>query len=373
METLELAQRLIRMDTAAAGERQALQFLAGLLEPAGFSCEFEDYLPESVRPDACNLYAVLNKGAKGPALFFGGHIDTVPVTPSTWSAPPLAAEIRDGRLYGRGAADMKGGLAAFVLAALEAAPRIRDRELVLHVYGGEEQGCLGSKKAKETISASPLGAAIIAEPTNARPLVGHRGALWLTLRTKGVAAHASMPDKGVNALAKMLPVANRLLDYRLPAAHHPYLGDGTFVVSMLHAGINSNSVPDSASLTIDIRTVPGQKSPEILKDVENIVRGEAAIETTVDLEPVWSDPESPWVKRVRALCGECLGDVIGIETVAFFTDAASVRQLFPGLPIVVLGPGDQALAHKTDEWCSIAQLDTVRKMYAEIIRDWYGF
>ncbi|MDR2787460.1 MAG: M20 family metallopeptidase [Candidatus Accumulibacter sp.] len=371
MDTVELLQHLVRMDTCAAGERQALRFLADLLEPAGFSCHFEDYLPADRRMDACNLYAVLNEGAKGEALFFGGHIDTVPVAASSWSIPPFAAEIRGDRLYGRGAVDMKSGLAAFVSAALEAAPLIEDRELILHIYGGEEHGCLGSRVAKKAIAASSAAVAIIAEPTNARPLVGHRGAFWLDLRTRGVAAHASMPEKGENALAKMLPVANRLLDYRLPDVSHPYLGTGTFVVSTLHAGINSNSVPDSALLTIDIRTVPGQKSVEILGDIENIVRNEAALEVTVDLEPVWTDPELPWVKRVRGICGDLLGDTVGIETVAFFTDAASVRQTLGGIPIVILGPGEPALAHKVDEWCSITQLLTVEKMYARIIRDWY--
>jgi succinyl-diaminopimelate desuccinylase len=360
------------MDTCDAGEKPALHFLADLLEPAGFSCRFEDYLPTGERADACNLYAVLNEGATGPALLFGGHIDTVPVAASSWRIPPFAGEIRGDRLHGRGSADMKGGLAAFVSAAIEAAPRIHDRALILHIYGGEEKGCLGSRKAKETIAASSAAAAIIAEPTNARPLVGHRGALWLNLRTRGVAAHASMPEKGENALVKMLPIANRLLDYRLPDVSHPYLGTGSFVISTLHAGINSNSVPDSALLTLDMRTVPGQKSADILREIEAIVQGEAEIETTVDLESVWTDPELPWVKNVREICGTCLGDPIGIETVAFFTDAAPVRDALPGLPVVILGPGDPALAHKTDESCPIAQLDTARTMYSEIIRDWYG-
>lgn len=372
MDTVELSRALIRMDTCEAGEKPALRLLADLLEAAGFSCRFEDYLPASRRADACNLYAVLNEGAVGPALLFGGHIDTVPVTAASWSVPPFAAEIRDERLYGRGSVDMKSGLAAFVSAAIEAAPRIRERALILHIYGGEEHGCLGSQKAKETIAASSAAAAIIAEPTNARPLVGHRGALWLKLWTRGIAAHASMPEKGENALTKMLPIANRLLDYRPPDVFHPHLGSGTFVLSTLHAGINSNSVPDSARLTLDMRTVPGQKSAEIIKDIEGIVRGEATMETTLDLESVWTDPELPWVRRVREICGKSLEDVIGIETVAFFTDAAPVRNALPGIPIIILGPGDPALAHKTDESCAIAQLRTVQTMYAEIIRDWYG-
>jgi succinyl-diaminopimelate desuccinylase len=372
MDTVELLQHLVRMDTCDAGEKPVLRFLADLLEPAGFSCRFEDYLPADRRADACNLYAVLNEGASGPALLFGGHIDTVPVAAASWSVPPFAAEIRGDRLYGRGSVDMKSGLAAFVSAAVEAAPRLRERALILHIYGGEEKGCLGSRKAKKAIAASSAAAAIIAEPTNARPLVGHRGAFWLDLRTRGIAAHASMPEKGENALAKMLPIANRLLDYRLPDVSHPHLGTGTFVISTLHAGINSNSVPDSARLTLDMRTVPGQKSADILKEIEGIVRGEAAIETTVDLESVWTDPELPWVRRVREICGKSLDDVIGIETVAFFTDAAPIRDALPGLPVVILGPGDPALAHKTDESCSIAQLRTVQAIYAEIIRDWYG-
>ncbi|MDR0441616.1 MAG: M20 family metallopeptidase [Candidatus Accumulibacter sp.] len=372
IDTVELLQSLVRMDTCAAGERPALRFLVDLLEAAGFSCAFEDYFPANGRPDACNLYATLNKGARGEALFFGGHIDTVPVAASSWSVPPFAAEIHGDRLYGRGSVDMKSGLAAFVAAALEMAPRIRDRELILHIYGGEEQGCLGSRQAKKTIAASSVAAAIIAEPTNARPLVGHRGAFWLDLRTRGVAAHASMPEKGENALAKMLPIANRLLDYRLPDVSHPYLGTGTFVISTLHAGINRNSVPDDALLTLDIRTVPGQKSADILAGLKSIVRDEAAMEMVFDLAPVWTDPELPWVRSVREICGAFLGETVGIETVAFFTDAVNVRQAAGDIPLIILGPGDPALAHKSDEWCSISQLNMVREMYVDIIKAWYG-
>jgi succinyl-diaminopimelate desuccinylase len=372
IELLELTQTLVRMDTVASGERQALQLLAGLLEAAGFSCTFEDYLPADKRPDACNLYAVLNKGSQGPALFFGGHIDTVPLNTAAWSVSPLAAEIQGDRLYGRGAVDMKGGVAAYVTAAIETAREIKDRELILHIYGGEEHGCLGSQQAKKELAASSAAAAIIAEPTHARPLVGHKGALWLKLWTKGVTAHASMPEKGENALKKILPVANRLLDYTLPDVRHPRLGAGTIVLSTLHAGLNSNSVPDSASLTVDIRTVPGQNSQEIHQEIETLVNGEASIDTTVDIEPMWTHPELPWVKQVLAVCNAYLDRPAGIETVEYFTDAASVRSALPEVPIIVLGPGDPALAHKTNEWCSIAQLETVKRMYVDIIRDWYG-
>ncbi|GHU17073.1 peptidase M20 [Betaproteobacteria bacterium] len=371
-ELVELTQSLIRMDTVASGERPALQRLAELLEAAGFSCTFENYPSPDKRPDACNLYAVLNKGTKGPALFFGGHIDTVPLNASTWSMPPLAAEIQGDRLYGRGSVDMKSGVAAYVLAAIETASAIKDRELILHIYGGEEHGCLGSRQARKELAALSVGAAIIAEPTHARPLVGHKGALWFKLRTKGVTAHASMPEKGDNALKKILPVANRLLDYTLPDVRHPKLGAGTMVLSTLHAGLNSNSIPDNALLTVDIRTVPGQNSAEIFHEIEALVRGEASIETTVDLEPLWTDPETLWVKQVFALCNAYLDRPVEVETVAFFTDAASVRSALPAIPIVVLGPGDPALAHKTDEWCSIAQLKTVKQMYVDILRDWYG-
>jgi succinyl-diaminopimelate desuccinylase len=371
-DSVELTRELIRMDTIATGEKPALLRLAALLEAAGFSCTFEDYLAADKRPDASNLYAVLNKGSKGPALLFGGHIDTVPLGTAPWSVPPFAAEIRGDRLYGRGAADMKSGVAAMITAAIAAAPAIKDRELMVHIYGGEEHGCLGSQHAKERLAASSIGAAIIAEPTDARPLVGHKGTLWLNLRTTGVTAHASMPEKGENALEKILPVANRLLGYRLPDVRHPHLGAGTIVLSTLHAGLNSNSVPDSALLTVDIRTVPGQNSTEILKAIEALARDEAAIETAVDLEPMWTDPETPWARRVLDLCASHLGAHTGIETVEYFTDAASVRSALPEVPVIVLGPGAPSLAHKTDEWCSITQLATVGRIYVDLIRDWYG-
>ncbi|MDR2799987.1 MAG: M20/M25/M40 family metallo-hydrolase, partial [Desulfovibrio sp.] len=214
-DVVDLAQRLVRRDTVAGNaERSLLEEAADLLREAGFSCLLESYDPAFTHK--ANLYARLCPGAPGESLFFGGHVDTVPFGNAPWDRDPLSGAAEGGRLHGRGSCDMKGGVAAMLCAALRMAPRLKGRDLVLHLYGGEELGCLGSffaaRHHREHFGRP--GAAIIAEPTGNRPMAGHKGALWLTLECEGRAAHGSMPEKGDNALAKLLPAACRFLAVR---------------------------------------------------------------------------------------------------------------------------------------------------------------
>ena len=373
LDVIDLARRLVRCDTVAGGERQALGLLESLLARAGFSCAYDLYDP--ARPDRANLIARLRPGAPASpgdkALLFGGHIDTVPFGDAAWAIPPLEGIVKDGRLHGRGAADMKGGLAAMVCAALDMAPRLKRRDLILHIYGSEETGCTGSFHASLTPEhfGSP-GAAVIAEPTNNIPLAGHKGALWLAVTATGRTAHASMPEKGDNALLKMLPAALRLRDAP-PKASHELLGECTMVLSTLHAGLNSNSVPDKAVLTVDMRTVPGQDHAALHASLAAAAGPDVDTRITLDLPPVWTDPDTPWCGRVRRLAAPFLGYEPGVAAVQFFTDAGAVRRAHPGLPLMILGPGDPGEAHRTDESCPVDQIRAAREMYKAIIADWY--
>src|SRR5262249_38465247 len=193
---VSLAQELLRIQTVnpTNPERPCAQRLAQLLEPAGFSVRMHEFAP-----DRTSLVARVGADADRGSLAFVGHIDTVPLGAARWSRDPFAGEIADGRLYGRGSSDMKSGVAAFVTAALELSKS--PVALTLLIVAGEETGCEGSfHLAARAADLGRLGAMVVAEPSSNYPLVGHKGALWLRARTRGVTAHGSMPEKGVNAI-----------------------------------------------------------------------------------------------------------------------------------------------------------------------------
>lgn len=368
--SVELAQRLIRCNTISGGnERQALEPLARILADAGFSVVFDAY--DQANPQRCSLSARLRPQGDQPALCLCGHIDTVPLGAADWRMPPFEGRIENGRLFGRGSSDMKSGVAAMVCAAARMADTMRG-DLAVQIYGGEETGCEGSfHMAARPEFLSNIAAIVVAEPTSCRPLCGHKGALWLTCKTTGVTAHASMPHKGDNALAKLLPFANAMCSFRLEGTH-PHLGNGTCVVSTLHSGCNSNSVPDSAVMTVDIRTVPQHNHDQLRTAAAAMAGPGIRLETTLDIPAVWTDPDEPWMARAFDVLTPLLGERPGVATVQFFTDAAALRPKLPDAPIMILGPGDPAMAHQVDEYCAVEQIELATDMYAALLADWRG-
>ena len=191
-------------------------------------------------------------------LGFTGHLDTVPLGAPPWSVDPFAGDIKDGKLYGRGSSDMKSGVAAFVAACITQAGRLAATPGVLLVItAGEETGCTGAAALAATDGAiGAVGALVVAEPTGNKPLVGHKGALWLEAETKGITAHGSMPEKGVNAIYKAARAVAALEVFDFNVARHDVLGGPTLNVGTIQGGINMDSVPDRAAIGIDIRTIP---------------------------------------------------------------------------------------------------------------------
>ncbi|MDR1488978.1 MAG: M20 family metallopeptidase [Desulfovibrio sp.] len=370
LDVVELARELVRLNTVDGhGERQALAFLAETLEEAGFSCSFDGYDAEDA--DKVSLIARLCPEDDKPSMFFGGHIDTVPLGDALWRYDPLEGRIEGGRLYGRGSCDMKAGVAAFVCASLACVPRLRGRDLVLHIYGGEEFGCRGSLHAARSAAlfGSP-GAAVIAEPTSNHPLFGHKGVLWLAFETFGRTAHGSMPEQGDNALARMLPAACRLLDAS-PRASHPLMGSCTMALTSMRAGLNINSIPDKAVLTVDMRTVPGQDHAGLRDSLATLAGDGVSVKVMQDLEAVWTDPGHSWCRQARSLLASLFGVEPEIACARYFTDAAAARSLFPDLPILIMGPGDPGMAHKTDEFCALNDMRAATSVYEALIRAFY--
>lgn len=373
-DVVELTQELIRQETTAEArnERLVLEKLAALYESFGLTCVFSHYDPEDAAK--VSLVAQSAPDSDKPALCFGGHIDTVPFGNAPWALDPLSGEIRDGKLYGRGTADMKGGLAAYTTAVLSMLPKLGGANIIIHIYGGEELGLLGSEHLakNEPERMGRIGAVVVAEPTTNRVQAGHKGVIWIRFETEGVTAHAAMPEKGVNALTKLLPTAMRAGAYT-PEQSHRHLGPSTAVLSTLHSGLNTNSVPDSAVMTLDVRTVEGQTGEDVMRDARALADPEVSLSFATDVHSLWTDPENPWFKRVCSIAASVTGEESGVAAALFATDGSALRRYaLPHTPMAILGPGREGMAHQTDEFVDVQALRDAQTIYEKLIADWYG-
>lgn len=374
VNAVDLASRLVQCNTVkgeGGDERAALEkVVAPLLTKAGFSVDLYPY--DADNPRRASLSARLKPGSHEPALLFCGHIDTVPFGTNPWKESPLSGSVHDGVLHGRGSTDMKSGVAAYVAAACAMAETIRSGhgDVAIQVYGGEETGDEGSRDvANRPGLLAGVKAVVVAEPTGAKPLAGHKGCLWLKAQAKGKTAHGSMPENGINALAKLVPFANRCLSFQLPGSH-PVLGHGTVVLSCLHGGFNINNVPDDAWLTLDIRTIPGQKHAAIRAELEQLAGPGVEFSTLLDLSPVWTDAADPWFSHALDVLTPLLGERPNVDGAMFFTDAATLRPRLPDVPIAIFGPGPGRMAHQTDEYCPLADIEKVYAADCALMKDW---
>jgi succinyl-diaminopimelate desuccinylase len=369
MNAVELTRDLIRFDTInpPGNERDCAQHLARLLEAGGFSVAFHDFAPGRT-----SLVARLGGASGRPPLCFTGHVDVVPLGTAPWAHAPFAAELDGGRVYGRGSSDMKSGVAAFVVAALRLAPGLRATPgLVLVITAGEETFCEGARHLAGLPGAlGAAGAVVAAEPTGNTPCAGHKGAVWLRAATRGVTAHGSMPERGVNAILRAARAVSRLEAFSFDQAPHPVLGAPSLNVGTIQGGLNVNSVPDACVIGIDIRTIPGQKHAAIVERLAAHLGDEVTVSLVSDAEGVWTDPDHPWMQEVDEVAGRIAGVPRAPRAAPYFTDAAALTPAFGGAPTVILGPGETGLAHQTDEYCLIERIEQAVEMYVELARRW---
>jgi succinyl-diaminopimelate desuccinylase len=366
-----LTRELLAFDTVnpPGMERACARHLGALLEKSGFAVEYHEYAE-----GRASLIARIGDGSR-PPICFTGHMDVVPLGAAPWSREPFSGETDGDRLYGRGSTDMKGGIAAFVAAAVELAPKLaRGPGLVLVITAGEEIGCEGARFLADHRLLGEAGAIVVAEPTANYPYVGHKGLCWFEIETQGVTAHGSMPEVGDNAILKMARVIGDLEHFHFPVESHPIMGKPTMNVGTIAGGLNTNSVPDRARITLDTRTVPGIEHGHLCKSIETLLapRG-ARVRKTVDVPSLYTEPQQAWVQEVFEACTPFLGARPEPRTITFSTDGTDLKRGFGGaVPAVILGPGEPSLAHQTDEWCSIGRMEQSVDLFATLMRRWNG-
>lgn len=364
----ELLKKLIQAETTTEkGELAAAEIISAEFASFGIDSRIDSW-----DKNRANITAqVKSTGQKG-ALLFASHLDVIGPGEASWENPPFGAIERYGKIYGRGAVDMKGAIAATVTAIgqiVESGTKLQGDIIFVGGAGEETDSCGTRKFISEHRGQLPeLAGVVITEPTDFEIVTAHRGMLWLKVTTKGKAAHSSTPQLGINAISSMKPFLDELQNYEIAAESHELLGNCSMSINTISGGKEINVVPDKCSIGIDIRTLPTQNHQQFIEDFEKIFAKlkqrnpefEAEVSVARAVQALETDCNSDFVKD---LCS-CLG-ISATKAVGFTTDGPHFASL--GAPVVIFGPGKPQLAHKPDEYIDISDVEKAVEIYKNII------
>ena len=369
-EVAELTARLVEIESinpdvvpGGSGEAAIARFVAEWCERAEL-----DTVLEETAPGRPNVVAVARGSGAGRALMLNAHMDTVGVAGMT---DPFSPRIEGGRLYGRGSYDMKGSLAACMVATAEAKSRGLRGDVVLTAVADEEFASVGTEAVVASLSAD---AAIVTEPTEMQVAVVHRGFVHVEIETHGRAAHGSRPHLGVDAIAKMgrVLVGIEQLDLALRAnPTHPYVGSGSAHASLIEGGQEFSSYPARCVLQVERRTIPGETVAVVERELAEIVARAAAddldfsadVRVLASREPFEVAEDAEIVQTVRRQAASVLGAEPDVVGVSFWADSALLATA--GTPTVLFGPRGEG-AHAEVEWVEIADLERCAEIYVAV-------
>jgi acetylornithine deacetylase/succinyl-diaminopimelate desuccinylase family protein len=337
-----------------AGEKRVADFLATVAARAGLEIEFQKVVLTDGHHRSNIIARLRPKNKIKQTILLAPHLDTVGA-----DGTKFIPQRKNGRLYGRGACDTKGSVAAMLSALCELAnskSRPLESEIVFAGLIDEEHAQAGSR----ALAASGFKAdlAIVGEPTKLQVVTAHKGSLWLEMETRGKAAHGATPQLGKNAIHEMARIVDLLeTDYaaQLRKRKHPLLGAATVNVGTISGGAQPNIVPDFCKISVDRRTLPGETDKKVESEIAALLRAKnlPARISSVKLAPALpleTNFKLPLVQNFLKSVGQ--SKPLGVD---FFCDAAVLSA--GGIPSVVFGPGDIAQAHTADEWISLAQLE----------------
>jgi acetylornithine deacetylase len=340
-----------------AGEARIADFIEQWARESGLEAERLEETPG--RPS----FLVRAEGTGGGrSLLLCGHTDTVNVE---GMVDPHSPRIHGDRLYGRGAYDMKAGLAAALMAAREASRLELAGDVVVAAVADEEHASLG---VQEVLRRAGADAAVVTEPTEMQVTVAHKGFVWSEVEVTGRAAHGSQPDLGVDAIVKMGAVLKELeaLDRSLADRTHPLLGRASVHASLIEGGVELSSYPAHCKLRLERRTLPGETGEQINREVVSLLEGSRAADpnfesshrTLLVREPFEIEEEAELVTVVTDAAAEILPDPVKIGGASYWADAAFIAAA--GIPTVLFGPGGDG-AHAIEEWVSLSDTEAVAR------------
>jgi acetylornithine deacetylase len=379
METTQLLRDLVTLPSVnpmgrsvpeeVAYEHRVTAYLEDYFQARGVRCE-----RQSVAPLRDNLVAYSDLPGARRTWVLEVHQDTVPTDHMT--IEPFAAGIADGRLYGRGACDIKGGMAAMVAAFTRL---VREKpagaaNVILACTVDEEFTFRGVKRLVQ--NGLTAAGAIVAEPTQLQIVHAHKGVARLHLTAHGRSCHSSTPEQGVNAIYRMgrLLVALEQYAERLRTSRtDPLLGPPTLSVGLIEGGTSVNTVPERCRIEIDRRLIPGEDTQEVSEELNRFLRGEAGIDFPYTCDVPWMSmaalsPQGSG-ELVQRL-GQAIDSVRGaheVLAVPYGTDASTLAAA--GVPAVVFGPGDIARAHTCDEWVPLDEVEQASEILYRFLRE----
>jgi acetylornithine deacetylase len=354
----------------AAGESEIAELVAADMRRSDL-----DVSIETVAPGRPNVVGVLEGRAKGRTLMFCGHTDTVGVAGMSDPFTPIE---RDGRLYGRGAQDMKGGVAAMMTAATTIARDggLPSGRLIVAAVVDEEHSSIGADALVRNWKAD---AAIVTEPTDLAIAVGHKGFAWVEVEVEGKAAHGSRPADGQDAILRLgrvlarLEALDQLLQSRPP---HPLVGTGSLHASFINGGRELSSYPDRATLQMERRILPSEPELTAIKEVREILdalaREDATFRATATellSRPAYEVPRDHELPRMLAAALTLVGGQPQVTGASFWTDAAVLGHA--GIPSILFGPGGAGL-HSTEEYVHMADVIVCRDALVQLARMFCG-
>jgi acetylornithine deacetylase len=373
-----LARTHVRIDSrnpgltpSGAGVAECVPFLRHVLDGWGFRTAVYEALPG--RP---NLIARAGEGSAPRRLMFSGHLDVVGT--EGMNHAPFAGEERDGRLYARGAADMKGGVAAMCAAAWRAAQHSLGGEIVIALTADEEYESIGTRALLER--GERVDAAIVGEPTRLQIMPAHRGFVWIEVEVLGRAAHGSRWDVGVDAIRHaglLLSELDRIDAEELPRREHPLLGRASLHASTIAGGIGMSTYPDRCIVRLERRTLPGERGADVVAEIERACdavrarRPSFAAEVRLSMTQGPSDValDAPIVGELTEALRAC-GEPVRVAGMSAWTDAALLNAA--GIPAICFGPGDISLAHAAEEYIPLDEIDRAVSVLDVLARRWCG-
>lgn len=373
-EKIKILQDLIQINSVNGNELEVAEYLHKLFAKSNLESKVDEFGDRRA-----NLVLDVGQGEK--VLGLTGHMDTVALgNEDKWSYPPLEAKIDSDRLYGRGAADMKSGLAALAIAIIELS---NSREIPGHIRfiatAGEEYGTPGANRLRDLGVAKDLDALVVGEATNGDIIYAHSGSFNYRIVSHGKSVHSSTPELGNNALDALVDFAaiERTLFDDVP--RDPYLGELKHSVTILNVGEQVNTIPDEGELYGNIRPTSAFNNKQIIERLKSAVDevndkngAKLTFELIHDWYPVVSNPEDDFVQTALTVSQEVFSNYVEgkqpeLITMNGATDASVFVKDNTNLPVIILGPGESNVSHQIDEYTTISSYLALVEIYKQII------
>ncbi|AEG58082.1 M20 family metallopeptidase [Sinorhizobium meliloti] len=366
-DPIQFLQQVVSIDSCdpPGGELEVAKLVHEQLLSLGIEAALDEFLP-----GRANVLGRIRGSGEKPAFVLSSHMDTVPVGTVSWKRPPFSGVIEGGRLYGRGATDMKSALASMIAAAgsLARKAHLLKGDVILAFTAGESANLLGARRFVEQGLKNEIGAFLCGEPSDLDVIIVEKAALWLRATATGRLGHVS-GAAGINAIDVVREFLGSLKTMELNCPPHPLLDEPTIRVGRIEGGSAVNLTPDNCTVDFDIRLPPGVDHLSIVRQVENIVPENMTI-SILDFKPaVESLPDDEFVKLCTDVCARHRGKAPAIKGASYYSDGTVLLEGL-SVPFAIIGPGELGLSGQADESVSTDNLLKAVEIYEDVALAW---